>query len=183
MQKLSRRQVIATFSAATVTLCPAVLNAAVYGWPDGYSDTEPQGAASTIEVSAGEAVDITALEPGEMAVLSRANGAGEFTNTGGVQYVGVLHRTPDQIAAGAGGAATQDDRYIVVNLVCPHRGYAIGLTDDPSTPFACTRTSGRHGSIFNAGAAAVGGATDEGELLSVPEYMLSVGDTATIALT
>lgn len=182
MQKLTRRHVIATFSASSVTLCPAVLNAAVYGWADGFTDDAPQGQDRLVNVSGSETVDITDLAPGEMAVLARANSAGEFTNTGGTQYVGVLHRTAEQIAAGA-GAQTQDERYLVVNLVCPHRGFAIGLTDDPNTPFACTKTGGRHGSIFNAAGVGVGGASDDGDALSVPGYALTVGSTVTIALT
>ncbi|MEO1704633.1 MAG: hypothetical protein AAFR50_04755 [Pseudomonadota bacterium] len=108
MKTLSRRQVIATLSATTVTLCPAVVNAAIYGWPDGFSDEEPHGQSSLVNVSAGEVVDITALAPGELAVLARPNVAGEFSSTGGTQFVGVLHRTPEQIAAASGGAATQD---------------------------------------------------------------------------
>lgn len=183
MKTLSRRQVIATLSATTVTLCPAVVNAAIYGWPDGFSDEEPHGQSSLVNVSAGEVVDITALAPGELAVLARPNVAGEFSSTGGTQFVGVLHRTPEQIAAASGGAATQDARYLVVNLVCPHRGAALGLSDDPARPFACTRTSSRHGSLFDTAGKGVAGASDDSDVLSVPGYTLSVGDTVTIALT
>lgn len=183
MQKLSRRQVIATISTSTLALCPAVLNAAVYGWPDNFSDKVPHGQSRVVMVAAGEAVDITDLQPGEMAVLSRPNSDGEYSNLDGIQYVGVLHRTDAQIAAASDQPGTvQDPRYLVVDLVCPHRGYAIGLTDDPTRPFACTRTGGRHGSIFNASGEAVEGASDPGEFLSVPAYTLSVGSTVTLAI-
>ncbi|MEL6549734.1 MAG: hypothetical protein AAFQ54_05735 [Pseudomonadota bacterium] len=182
MQTLSRRQVIATLSTATVSLCPAVLNAAIYGWPDGFGDEMPVGQALTVDVSGGGAVDITALAPGELAVLSRPSSDGQFSGTGNVQYVGVLHRTAEQIAAASGGAATQDERYLVVNMVCPHRGAAIGVSDDPARPFACTRTSSRHGSLFDTAAKGVAGASDESDVLSVPSYTLNVGSTVTIEL-
>ncbi len=183
MQKLSRRHVIASLSATTVTLCPAVLNAAVYGWPEGFSDKEPVGQARTLAVSSGEVVDISQLAPGEIAVLSRPSDEDEFAGTAGVQYVGILHRTEAQIAAATGGAEVQDPAYLVVNMVCPHRGAAIGVSDDPARPFACTRTSSRHGSLFDTAGVGVAGASDSSDILSVPGYTLSVGDTVTIALT
>jgi hypothetical protein len=33
----------------------------------------------------------------------------------------------------------RDKDYLIVELLCPHKGKAIGLTGDPKAPFACTK--------------------------------------------
>ncbi|MEM1102035.1 MAG: hypothetical protein AAGH73_10980, partial [Pseudomonadota bacterium] len=120
--------------------------------------------------------------PGEVAVLARPSSEGMFSGTGGIQYVAVHHRTAAQQAAASGGAAAQNPQYLVVNLVCTHRGAAIGITDDPSRPFACTRLGSRHGSVYDVSARGVAGAADDSDVLSVPAYTLSTGGAVTIEL-
>ncbi|MEL6700293.1 MAG: hypothetical protein AAFO58_01235 [Pseudomonadota bacterium] len=183
MQKVSRRHVIATLSASSVMLCPALLNAqAQIDWPDSVADNKPIGEDRLITLaSANEPVDVSDLQPGEVAVIARANDGPDFSNTDQTQYVAVLRRTDDQIAAANDRDGTvQDERYFVANLVCPHRGYAIGMTGDASIPFACTRRGGRHGSEFDAAGLGVAGASD-GEYMSIPAYTLDASGVITLS--
>ncbi|MEM1301176.1 MAG: hypothetical protein AAGH17_01235, partial [Pseudomonadota bacterium] len=107
------------------------------------------------------------------AVISRPSDAAIWGRTNQVQYVGVLRRTDEQIAASDGAP------YMVVNMVCPHRGFAIGVTNDLSTPFACTNRGGRHASNFDVNGMGVAGAS-VGDPLMVPAHSMD-GAVLTLA--
>lgn len=184
MYKLTRRHVIATLSSSALVLCPAILNAQALDldW-DGLSEKEPIGQDRTIQVEAGPAqIDISDLRAGEVAVIARPTEDPVFSGTDMIQYIAVHHRTETQRAdAEDREGAIQDPTYFVVNLVCTHRGKAIGLTGDPDAPFACTDRGSRHSSVYDLAGFGVAGAS-EGEYLSIPDYTLSVSDTVTLEL-
>ncbi len=179
MHKISRRHVITTLTSTSVLLCPALLNAQTVDidW-DGVPTDKPLGEDQLIALAAGPAeVDISALQPGEVAVVARPTEDEAYASTGNMQYVAVMRRTDDQMAFGQTNdrdGTVQDPAYFVVNLLCSHRGKAIGLTGDPGVPFACTDRRGRHGSNYDAAGFGVAGAS-EGEYLSIPDYTLAGG--------
>ncbi|SHG93400.1 hypothetical protein SAMN05444003_1610 [Cognatiyoonia sediminum] len=175
MKTISRRHVILTLSSATITLCPALLNAQAveFDWGEDVPTNVPRGEDQTVMLAAGETdVDISSLTAGQVAVIGRPTDDPEYSNTDGIQYVAVLRRTDAQIEQGAPEQAVADPRFFVANLVCPHRGYAVGVTDLEVAPFACTKRGSRHGSVFNAGGFGVAGRS-EGDFLSVPDYQIN----------
>lgn len=183
MQKLSRRHVIATMSGSIVSLCPAILNAqtlpAIPEWAD-IPTTEPAGTDQIIMVETGAAsVDITDLSAGEIAVIGRPTTDEAYTATNMVQYVAVHRRTADQIAAAEG--TERSGEYFVVNLLCSHRGKAIGLTGDPAVPFACTDRGGRHSSNYDVTGFGIAGASED-EFLSIPDHTIDTGDQIVLQL-
>lgn len=186
MYKLTRRHVIATLSSSAVMLCPAILNAQTVDvdWGD-IPTTAPVGEKVLFNVDAGPAtVDVTELQAGEVAVIARPTTDEAYTATGMTQYVGVLRRTAEQVAFGEANdrnGTVQDPEYFVVNLVCTHRGKAIGITGDPSVPFACTDRGDRHSSNYDASGHGVSGAGED-ENLSIPEYTITTGDQVVLAL-
>ena len=188
MHTLTRRHVLATLSGSAVMLCPAVMNAAIAEVPWGdIETTTPVGQASTLTLDAGPAeVDVSTLQPGEVAVIARPTTDPNYTNTGMMQYVGVLRRTGEQMTyaeANDAPGTTQDPRYLVVDLLCPHRGKAIGITGDAAFPFACTDRGSRHSSDFDASGKGVAGAS-AGDPMIIPSYKINVkGDgTAVVSL-
>ncbi|MCK0122579.1 hypothetical protein MWU61_18655 [Loktanella sp. F6476L] len=188
MHQLTRRHVIATLTSSTVLLCPAILNAQTTtleldDWADIPDDT-PIGQSQTISVDAGTSeIEISALKPGEVAVIARPTTDEKYTATGMIQYIAVHHRTEDQITAADDRDGTiQDPAYFVVNLLCTHKGKAIGITGNPEAPFACTDRGSRHSSVYNVSGFGVSGASED-EYLSIPDYTLSVGDSVVLTLT
>lgn len=188
MHTLTRRHVIATLTGSAVLLCPAILNAQatpldLEGW-EGIPYDKPLGQAQTIDVDADAAeIEISALQPGEVAVIARPTTNEAYAATGMIQYIAVHHRTADQIAAAKDRDGTvQDPAYFVVNLLCTHRGKAIGITGNPEAPFACTDRRGRHSSVYDVSGFGVSGASED-EYLSIPNYTLSVGDNVVLQLT
>ncbi|MEL6574118.1 MAG: hypothetical protein AAFQ64_20935 [Pseudomonadota bacterium] len=186
---LTRRHVIASLTGTAVTLCPALLNAQSIPepeWGDVPYDT-PVGEMTLTMLDAGPAeIDASTLQPGEVAVVGRPTTDDNYSSTGMVQYVAIMRRTEAQIAFGAENdrdGTVQDPNYFVVNLLCTHRGKAIGITGNPDAPFACTDRRGRHGSIYNAVGFGVAGASED-EYLSIPDYALTVdGDQVVVALS
>lgn len=179
MHKMTRRHVMTTISSTAVLLCPALLTAQTNideAWAD-IPDDKPIGEDSLITVGEGSAeVDVSALQPGEVTVIARPTADEEFTATGMMQYVAVHRRTAEQIAFGATNdraGTVQNPEYFVVNLVCSHRGKAIGLTGNPDAPFACTDRGSRHSSVYDASGFGVSGASED-EYLSIPDHTLSV---------
>ncbi|MEL6682710.1 MAG: hypothetical protein AAFQ09_08690 [Pseudomonadota bacterium] len=179
MHKITRRHVIATISKSTVLLCPALLNAQTTfseDWVD-IPDDRPIGEDRLLEVAAGPAeVDVSGLEPGQVAVIARPTENETFSSTGMTQYIAVHYRTESQVAFGAANdrdGTVQDPQYFVANLLCTHRGKAIGITSNPDAPFACTDRGARHSSLFDASGFGVSGAS-EGEYLSIPDHVLTV---------
>lgn len=176
MHRITRRHVIATIAGTgTAVLCPALLNAQqTLDW-GGASTEEPIGHDRLITAEAGPvSVDVTDLAPGEVAVVARPTDDPEYSATGNTQYIAIHHRTDAQVSFGEANdrpGSVQDPRYFVVNLVCTHRGKAIGITGNPDAPFACTDRRGRHSSDYNASGLGVAGASD-GEYLSIPDYAL-----------
>lgn len=174
MHKLTRRHVLATFAGATVTLCPAILNAqsALDLWGQEVADTQPFGQKSVIEVGEGAAsIDVTDLTPGDVAVISRPTDNFDYERLGFIQHIAVLRRTDAQIAVAPAG--DQDPRYFVADLLCPHRGFAIGITDNPDMPFACTKRGDRHSSMFDSTGLGVAGKST-GDPMSVPSYTMDI---------
>lgn len=185
MKTLTRRNVMMTLTSSAVLLCPAILNAQVveFQWDTDPDDSKPVGEDQLINLAEGETtVEISALMPGEVAVIARPTTNDNFSNTGMIQYIAVMHRTVAQMAQGDSPAAGQDARYLVANLICPHRGNAIGMTGIEQMPFACTKTGSRHDARFNAAGMGVAGGAD-GDPMSVPDYTLAVGDTVVLTLT
>ncbi len=186
MHRFSRRHVITTISSTAVMLCPAILNARTVevDW-GGIPTTEPIGQNQTLTVGAGPAtVEISALQPGEVAVIARPTDDANYSSTGMTQFIAVHRRTPEQIAFGEANdpaGSVQNPAYFVVNLLCTHRGKAIGLTGDPAAPFACTDRGSRHSSVYDASGLGVSGASED-ERLSTPEHTLAV-DGETVVLT
>ena len=186
MYKVSRRNVIAMISTSSVMLCPALLNAQTVDldWDD-IPTTAPVGEDKLIAVAAGAArIDVTDLEPGQVAVIARPNDDPKFSSTGNTEYIAVMRRTSDQMAFGAANdraGTVQNPEYFVVTLVCTHRGKAVGITGNADVPFACTDRGGRHSSNYDAAGFGVSGAS-EGEHLSIPDYSISVGDQVMIEL-
>ncbi|MEM8554863.1 MAG: hypothetical protein AAGF71_08585 [Pseudomonadota bacterium] len=181
MHTLTRRNVIATLSSSAVMLCPQILNARSLDLLEEWLDiptTAPVGQASLVNVAAGPAtLDITELGPGEVAVIARPTDDDNYSNTDMVQYVGVMRRTDEQIAYGVENdraGEVQDPRFYVVNLLCPHRGKAIGITGDINRPFACTDRRGRHASDFSVSGEGVAGASAGEDWLSVPDHTLEI---------
>lgn len=188
MQKLTRRHVIATMTSSAVTLCPAILKAQttadLSSW-SGTPTTEPIGQDQLITLAAGPAeVDITALGAGEVAVIARPSDSDDHSSTGMTQYVGVLRRTVEQVAYGAANdrdGTVMDENYLVVELTCPHRGKAVGITGDPNAPFACTDRGNRHSSDFDASGMGVAGAS-KGDPMVIPAYSIAVGSKVVLTL-
>ncbi len=179
MPTLTRRHVLGSFAAAgAVALCPATAFASVEWKSPQVGDTMPVGEDQLLEIGEGPvSVDITALMPGEVAVLRRPSADAAYLNTGGLQNI-ALHRRTDAQMADAGG-----DEYYVFNMVCPHRGFAISLTTDPARPFACNKQGGRHGSVFNAAGMGIEGAS-QGDPLTQPAHSVTAaGDTVTLTLS
>lgn len=181
MNRLTRRHVLTTLTGGgAVMLCPALLNAQdldLGAWAD-IPTTTPIGQTSLMSLGEGPAtVDISTLAPGEVAVIARPSASDDYAATGMMQYVGVLRRTDAQIAYGVQNDSenmVQDERYLVVELVCPHRGKAVGITGDADRPFACTDRGGRHSSEFSASGQGVAGASDASDWLPVPDYSLEI---------
>ncbi|PJI85409.1 hypothetical protein BC777_3411 [Yoonia maricola] len=189
MYKMTRRHVITTLSTSAVLLCPAILNAQTNvdeDWADIPDDT-PIGQDRLIEVGSGPAdVDVSELQPGEVAVIARPTDDEAYSATGMTQYIAVHRRTADQIAFGAANdrdGTVQNPEYFVVNLVCSHRGKAIGITGNPEAPFACTDRGDRHSSIYDASGFGVSGASED-EYLSIPTYTIAAdGGQVVVSLT
>mgnify|MGYP001267014566 CR=1 FL=1 len=66
----------------------------------------------------------------------------------------------------------RDKGYLIVELPCPHKGKAIGLTGDPKVPFACTDRGRYHSSEFDSNGLGVAGKSLEDKLV-VPEHKLT----------
>ncbi len=188
MHKMTRRHVLTTISTSAVLLCPALLNAQTNideAWAD-IPDDRPIGEDSLITVGAGPTdVDVSALQPGEVTVIARPTADAEFSATGMMQYIAVHRRTAEQIAFGATNdreGTVQNPEYFVVNLLCSHRGKAVGLTGNPQAPFACTDRGSRHSSVYDASGFGVSGAS-EGEHLSIPAHTITTdGDQVVVTL-
>lgn len=190
MHKLTRRNVIATLSGSAVLLCPALLNAQtsadLSSW-DGIETTKPINENQLLTVAAGPVeVEVAGLTPGQVAVIARPNDGEDYSATEQVQYIAVLRRTEEQMAHGAANdipGASTDPNYLVVELICPHRGKAIAMTGDPAVPFACTDRRGRHSSEFDAAGNGIAGASD-GDPMTVPAHSIAVnGDQVVLSLS
>lgn len=187
MHTLTRRHIIATLTGSAVMLCPAILNAqAAPDWGS-IPTAEPVGQDQLITLPAGPAdVDVSTLQPGEVAVVARPTDNQNYSNTGMTQYIAVMRRSEAQIAFGDENdrpGTVQDPRYLVIDLLCPHRGKAIGLTGNSAAPFACTDQRSRHGSVFDASGFGIAGASDD-EYMSVPAYTIAeTGGQVIVSLT
>ena len=128
--------------------------------------TEPTGQTAVLDLGDNRAVDIAALNPGELAVVATAD-----------RFYGILRRTPEQIAAAEASEGERDpavdgDRvvnreYLVVDTTCPHRGCQVGYRNETASPFLCPC----HRSSFDAAGRVVGGPARSN--LAVPPYEIS----------
>ena len=160
MKKISRRHAIFTLASTATFLCPAVLNAAtttdLSSWANIPTDT-PAGLKKVLRLGNGPAsVDISELKPGDITVIARQNDSADYAGTGQTQFVAAMRRDKD---------------YLIVELTCPHKGKAVGLTGDPKVPFACTKRGRYHSSEFDSNGLGIAGKSS-GDPMIVPEHKL-----------
>ena len=161
MKKISRRNVIVTLASTATFLCPAVLNAAttadLSSWANIPTDS-PIGLSQILQLSSGPAsIDISELKPGDVTVIARPNDSEDYAGTGQTQFVAAMRKDKD---------------YLIVELTCPHKGKAIGLTGDPKVPFACTKRGRYHSSEFDSNGLGVAGKSS-GDRMIVPDHKLT----------
>ena len=161
MKKISRRHVIVTIASTATLLCPAVVNAAtsadLSGWANIPTDS-PVGASKILQLGSGPAsIDISELKPGDVTVIARPDDSADYAGTGQIQFVAAMRRDKD---------------YLIVELTCPHKGKAIGLTGDPKVPFACTKRGRHHSSEFDSNGLGVAGKSS-GDPMIIPEHKLN----------
>ena len=164
MIKISRRHVIVTLTTSVAFLCPAVLNAAtsadLSSWANIPTDS-PAGLTEILRLGKGPAsINISELKPGDVTVIARPDDNADYAGTGQTQFVAVMRK---------------DNDYLIVELTCPHKGKAVGLTGDPEVPFACTKRGRYHSSEFDSNGLGVAGKSS-GEPMIVPEYNLTISD-------
>ena len=116
----------------------------------------PTGQTETIELGDATSVDVSALNPGELAVIMM-NGT----------FVGILRRNEEQqtAAAATDGALsgesdadrTVDAEYLVAELKCLHRGCYVAYTGDAETAFKCPC----HRTTFDAAGRVISGKTSK----------------------
>ena len=99
---------------------------------------------------------IEELKVGDVTVISRPNNNADYAATGQTQFIAAMRRDKD---------------YLIVELTCPHKGKAIGLTGDPKVPFACTDRGRYHSSEFDLYGVGVAGKSS-GDSMVVPEHRL-----------
>ena len=161
MKKISRRHVIVTLASSTAFLCPAVLNGAtstdLSSWANIPTDS-PAGLTEILRLGKGPAsIDISELKPGDVTVIARPNDSADYAGTGQTQFVAAMRRDKD---------------YLIVELTCPHKGKAVGLTGDPEVPFACTKRGTHHSSEFDSNGLGVAGKSS-GDPMIIPEHKLN----------
>ena len=161
MKEISRRHVIVTLASTATFLCPALLNAAttadLTSWANIPTDS-PAGLTQILRLDNGPAsIDISALKPGDVTVIARPNDSADYSATGQTQFIAAMRRDKD---------------YLIVELTCPHKGKAVGLTGDPKVPFACTDRGRYHSSEFDSNGLGVAGKSS-GDPMIVPEHKLT----------
>ena len=161
MKKISRRHVIVTLASTSTFLCPAVLNAAttadLTSWANIQTDS-PAGVTEILRLGNGPAsIDISELKPGDITVIARPDDSAEYAGTRQTQFVAAMRKEKD---------------YLIVELTCPHKGKAVGLTGDPKVPFACTKRGRYHSSEFDSNGLGVAGKSS-GDPMIVPEHKLT----------
>ena len=146
---IDRRDVIRGGFAA------AALSIAVPGLAHGKGDV-PTGETEIIDLMDASAIDVSALQPGEMVVV--------WMNS---TFVGILHRTNEQQAAAAAAVGAlsgesdadrvADPAYLVAELKCLHRGCYVGYVDTPEAAFKCPC----HRTTFDTSGRVIKGKTDK----------------------
>ena len=146
---IDRRDVIRGGFAA------AALAVAVPGLAHGKGEV-PTGETEIIDLMDASAIDVSALQPGEMVVV--------WMNS---TFVGILHRTAEQQAAAAAEAGALsgesdadrvvDPAYLVAELKCLHRGCYVGYIDTPEAAFKCPC----HRTTFDTSGRVIKGKTDK----------------------
>ena len=116
----------------------------------------PTGETEIIDLMDASAIDVSALQPGEMVVV--------WMNR---TFVGILHRTAEQQAAAAAEAGALsgesdadrvvDPAYLVAELKCLHRGCYVGYIDTPEAAFKCPC----HRTTFDTSGRVIKGKTDK----------------------
>ena len=146
---IDRRDVIrGGLAAGAAALLPASLAHA--------KGEQPTGQTQLIELGDATSVDVSALNPGELAVI--------FMNG---TFVGVLRRSEEQQAAAAAvdGALsgetdeerTVDAEYLVAELKCLHRGCYVAYTGEAEKTFTCPC----HRTSFDAAGRVIAGKTSK----------------------
>ena len=164
MEKVSRRHVIITLASTATLLCPAVLKAAttadLSSWADIPTDS-PAGLSKILRLGSGpSSIDISELKPGNVTVIARPNDSADYAGTGQTQFVAAMRKDKD---------------YLIVELTCPHKGKAIGLTGDPKVPFACTKRGRYHSSEFDSNGLGVAGKSS-GDSMIFPEHKVTISN-------
>ena len=89
--------------------------------------------------------------------MARPADSADYAGTGQTQFVAAMRRDKD---------------YLIVELTCPHKGKAVGLTGDPKVPFACTKRGRHHSSEFDSNGLGVAGKSS-GDPMIIPEHKLN----------
>ena len=97
---------------------------------------EPTGQTAALDLDGNNAVDVAALNAGEMVVVATAG-----------TYYGILRRTQAQIDAAQASEGGSDpvadsgrvanQNYLVLDLACTHRGCQVGYTGEAEATFVC----------------------------------------------
>jgi len=178
---IDRRDVLMTLGAgAAISLCPSILKASAaldFEWERGIDASAPQGQAQTVSLEGVTSVDVANLQPGDVLVVQRdAAGNAAYENLNFKQNIAILYRTDEQIALAANDESKSpqadadrvtDPRYLVVDLLCPHRDWAVGISPHGELPFNCMK----HNSKFDTSGRAFDGRADNN--LKIPDYTIS----------
>ena len=127
---------------------------------------EPTGQSAILDLDGDRAVDVAALNAGEMVVVATAG-----------TYYGILRRTDAQIEAarasdGGNDPVADADRvlnpdYLVLDMACPHRACQVGYTGEAEDTFVCPC----HRSTFDASGRVTKRPAREN--LAIPAYEIS----------
>ena len=127
---------------------------------------QPTGQTDILEMGENRSIDVALLKPGELVVVSMAG-----------TYYGILHRSPEQVAAAQATDAERqpvadadrvvEDAYLVVDMACTHRGCQVAYSHDVDQPFACPC----HRTKYDASGRVLSGPAREN--LWVPQYQIN----------
>ena len=135
----------------------AATSADLSGWANIPTDSRCWGFKNSSTWQWSCYIDISELKPGDVTVIARPNDSEDYAGTGQTQFIAAMRKDKD---------------YLIVELTCPHKGKAIGLTGDPNVPFACTKRGRYHSSEFDSNGLGVAGKSS-GDPMIIPKHKLS----------
>ena len=130
--KITRRHVLKAGASIGVGCCMSVAGVAS-AQRRGALPTGQSGDILTLDTSVS--YDLAAMAPGDMVAFQD-----------GINFIGVVHRTDEQIQSAQENASLStskdseivvDQRFLVVNLRCEHRGCQVGYTGEADAMFLC----------------------------------------------